>query len=516
MTFKYFESWDDFDNATLKESDISFIKEGKCIYTHNSIFGGTSSVNYIMPDEDSNIMVKGLLFHPDRASTMSAIQSGRSPECLAISTGYSPFGTYRLDACNRNGEMFSYIIRCDQISVYGECIDNYIQAGPIDLFSTRTIGSLNCKNRFAMMMEIPGDRDTFEVTFLVLTLDSSVVTSNNYSNWSFSVNALAYAPDSYDEESIEYDLPPRFNTFYIGDLGTFTSELTSQEINYEIGLTSDDPWIILNPDVCKTTYDENNHELTVRQINRKATGGVTEYQISLSSDDTYVNSATFASTGTSGANGIIMTLGRTGGVTSSVTATIPIATTQAAGVITGNEKVLLNNITAEYAYLEGQNCSSESYYSGNYYLTIDPSKRLNIFTPEGGTAGFICNLCMPTGATADDFHREYQILIQTLDSYAPDPEPTLRIGNLFGSNNPIMSDACDSIRVNGEYICETTDGYGGQYYEIPLNRDAQGDRDFIEINVIYQQQGVNEGSVYPARAWFIKTDANGEHKQETA
>lgn len=60
--------------------------------------------------------------------------------------------------------------------------------------------------------------------------------------------------------------------------------------------------------------------------------------------DRYVNSAAFASQGTNGANGTKMTLTRAGSDTQTVTATIPVATTTAAGVMSGAMVTKLNGI----------------------------------------------------------------------------------------------------------------------------------------------------------------------------
>lgn len=62
--------------------------------------------------------------------------------------------------------------------------------------------------------------------------------------------------------------------------------------------------------------------------------------------DRYVNSAAFASQGTNGASGTKMTLTRAGSDTQTVTATIPVATTSAAGVMSGAMVTKLNGIEA--------------------------------------------------------------------------------------------------------------------------------------------------------------------------
>lgn len=74
--------------------------------------------------------------------------------------------------------------------------------------------------------------------------------------------------------------------------------------------------------------------------------------------DRYVNTASFASTGSNGANGVKMTLTRAGSDTATVTATIPVATTTAAGVIDGsrlsqliNSASLAKNLTSISASL---------------------------------------------------------------------------------------------------------------------------------------------------------------------
>lgn len=72
------------------------------------------------------------------------------------------------------------------------------------------------------------------------------------------------------------------------------------------------------------------------------TGTVTESV----NTDRYVNSAAFASQGTNGANGTKMTLTRAGSDTQTVTATIPVATTSAAGVMSGEMVTKLNGIAA--------------------------------------------------------------------------------------------------------------------------------------------------------------------------
>lgn len=72
------------------------------------------------------------------------------------------------------------------------------------------------------------------------------------------------------------------------------------------------------------------------------TGTVTESV----NTDRYVNSAAFASQGTNGANGTQMTLTRAGSDTQTVTATIPVATTTAAGVMSGAMVTKLNGIAA--------------------------------------------------------------------------------------------------------------------------------------------------------------------------
>ena len=72
------------------------------------------------------------------------------------------------------------------------------------------------------------------------------------------------------------------------------------------------------------------------------TGTVTESV----NTDRYVNSAAFASQGTNGANGTQMTLTRAGSDTATVTATIPVATTSAAGVMSGAMVSKLNGIDA--------------------------------------------------------------------------------------------------------------------------------------------------------------------------
>ena len=72
------------------------------------------------------------------------------------------------------------------------------------------------------------------------------------------------------------------------------------------------------------------------------TGTVTESV----NTDRYVNSAAFASQGTNGADGTKMTLTRAGSDTQTVTATIPVATTTAAGVMSGAMVTKLNGIAA--------------------------------------------------------------------------------------------------------------------------------------------------------------------------
>lgn len=72
------------------------------------------------------------------------------------------------------------------------------------------------------------------------------------------------------------------------------------------------------------------------------TGTVTESV----NTDRYVNSAAFASQGTNGASGTKMTLTRAGSDTQTVTATIPVATTSAAGVMSGAMVTKLNGIEA--------------------------------------------------------------------------------------------------------------------------------------------------------------------------
>ena len=59
--------------------------------------------------------------------------------------------------------------------------------------------------------------------------------------------------------------------------------------------------------------------------------------------DRYVATASFASTGSNGANGVKMTLTRQGSDTTAVAATIPVASTTAAGVVTGAQVTKLNN-----------------------------------------------------------------------------------------------------------------------------------------------------------------------------
>ena len=63
-------------------------------------------------------------------------------------------------------------------------------------------------------------------------------------------------------------------------------------------------------------------------------------------NDRYVATASFASTGSNGANGVKMTLTRRGSDTGTVVATIPVATTSAAGVMTGAQVTNLNSAVA--------------------------------------------------------------------------------------------------------------------------------------------------------------------------
>lgn len=74
--------------------------------------------------------------------------------------------------------------------------------------------------------------------------------------------------------------------------------------------------------------------------------GVTTGNETVTNTDRYVNTAAFASTGSSGANGVKMTLTRAGSDTTQVTATIPVAATNAAGVMTGAQVTNLNSAVA--------------------------------------------------------------------------------------------------------------------------------------------------------------------------
>lgn len=65
---------------------------------------------------------------------------------------------------------------------------------------------------------------------------------------------------------------------------------------------------------------------------------------SFTDTDRYVATASFASTGSNGANGVKMTLTRRGSDTGTVVSTIPVATTSAAGVMTGAMVTKLNGI----------------------------------------------------------------------------------------------------------------------------------------------------------------------------
>lgn len=74
--------------------------------------------------------------------------------------------------------------------------------------------------------------------------------------------------------------------------------------------------------------------------------GFTTGSETVTDTDRYVATASFASTGSAGANGVKMTLTRAGSDTGTVVATIPVASTTAAGVMTGAQVTNLNGAVA--------------------------------------------------------------------------------------------------------------------------------------------------------------------------
>lgn len=149
-------------------------------------------------------------------------------------------------------------------------------------------------------------------------------------------------------------------------------------------------------------------------------------------------------------------------------------------------------------YDDGQNVANETLYNGNYYFTVDPSKRLNIFRLSGTNRNAVY-LRMDPSATASDFHKEYHVLIKMDDNNAYSDK--FRLHSAWA--NTVMAEAGDGVYIDSKHVFDGNSS--SKYYELDLH-GADGEC-YAELNILCEQTStVKAGYTGAYRNWYVRTD----------